>query len=109
LADLPIGESDPRQRLLRVSQETRRAKASGESEALALAGALADLTIHGSIALAAKAAIRLRPFNIIVTNIPGPPLPLYFLGAKLLQAYPMVPIYTNQAVGIAVLSYDGKL
>jgi diacylglycerol O-acyltransferase / wax synthase len=44
----------------------------------------------------------------VVTNVPGPPVPLYLLGARLLHSYPMVPLFSNQALGIALFSYaDG--
>ena len=59
--------------------------------------------------LAARAAIRWRPYNLIVTNVPGPQVPLYLLGARMLEAYSVVPLYGNQAVGIALLSYDGVI
>jgi hypothetical protein len=72
-------------------------------------GAAADVAARGAIAASAKAMIRLLPFNVVVTNIPGPPFPLYLLGARMLAAYPMVPLYMNQAVGVAVVSYDGGL
>jgi diacylglycerol O-acyltransferase / wax synthase len=109
LTDLPVAEVDARARLQAIARATDESKRSGQTEALALAGALADLTVHGAIALAAQCAIRMRPFNVIVTNIPGPGIPLYLLGARLLSVYPMVPLYMNQAVGIAILSYDGNL
>jgi hypothetical protein len=48
-------------------------------------------------------------FNLVVTNVPGPPLPLYLLGARLRESYPMVPLFANQGLGIALFSYDGGL
>jgi hypothetical protein len=56
-----------------------------------------------------RLATRLRVFNMIVTNVPGPPVPLYLLGAPVLEAYPLVPLYANQALGMALLSYAGGL
>jgi diacylglycerol O-acyltransferase len=47
--------------------------------------------------------------NLIVTDVPGPQVPLYLLGARLLEGYPFVPMMANQALGIALLSYDGGL
>jgi hypothetical protein len=44
-----------------------------------------------------------------VTNVPGPPVPLYLLEAPLLEAYPVVPLFANQAVGVALFSYDRGL
>ena len=51
----------------------------------------------------------MSPYNLIVTNVPGPQFPLYMLDARLLQAYPLVPLFENQALGIALFSYDGQL
>ena len=53
--------------------------------------------------------LRLRAFNMIVTNVPGPPVPLYLLGARVLETIPFVPLYENQALGMALLSYSGDL
>jgi hypothetical protein len=45
----------------------------------------------------------------VVTNVPGPPVPLYLFGAPLRVVYPLVPLFTQQALGIALFSYDGAL
>jgi hypothetical protein len=50
-----------------------------------------------------------RPFNVVVTNVPGPQVQAYMLGSPLEQAYPLVPLYKNQALGIALFSYNGGL
>ncbi len=46
---------------------------------------------------------------MIVTNVPGPQFPLYMLGSRLSAFYPMVPLVLNTALGIAIMSYDGKV
>jgi hypothetical protein len=51
----------------------------------------------------------MRPHNLVVTNVPGPPFPLYMLGARLRAMYPQLPLLPNQGLGIAVLSYDGHV
>ena len=45
----------------------------------------------------------------MVTNVPGPQLPLYLLGRRLEAIFPMVPLTSNTALGIAILSYNGQL
>jgi len=50
-----------------------------------------------------------RPFNVVVTNVPGPQRPVYLLGAPLRAAFPLVPLYKNQALGMALFSYHGGL
>jgi hypothetical protein len=44
-----------------------------------------------------------------VTNVPGPQFPLFMLGRRLLRMYPQVPLVSNTALGIAIMSYDGTL
>ena len=52
---------------------------------------------------------RQRFFNLVVTNVPGPQIPLYLLGRRMIRFYPVVPLAHNQALGIAIMSYDGRL
>jgi hypothetical protein len=61
------------------------------------------------IAQAARLQTRQRMFNLVVTNVPGPQYPLYMLGRRLEAMYPMVPLAGGQALGIAIISYDGRL
>ena len=58
---------------------------------------------------AARLQARQPFFNLVVTNVPGPQFPLYLLGRRLLVLYPVVPLAQRQALGIAVMSYDGHL
>ncbi|MGZ6995870.1 MAG: WS/DGAT domain-containing protein, partial [Acidimicrobiia bacterium] len=58
---------------------------------------------------AARAAHRQPFFNLVITNVPGPQVPLYCMGARMLEAYPVVPLTRNLALGIAILSYCGQL
>jgi nitroimidazol reductase NimA-like FMN-containing flavoprotein (pyridoxamine 5'-phosphate oxidase superfamily)/ribosome-binding protein aMBF1 (putative translation factor) len=59
---------------------------------------------------AAAGIIQHQPFfNLVVTNVPGPPVPLYALGAKLLEAFPLMPLAGNQSLAVAALSYEGQL
>jgi hypothetical protein len=47
--------------------------------------------------------------DVVVTNIPGPPCPLYFRGAEMLESVPIVPLGGNLSIGVAILSYNGQL
>lgn len=109
LAPLPVGEASPERRLQEVARTMRELKSTGETSAVAVGEELADWTIMSVAGLLARAAILWRPYNVIVTNIPGPQAPLYLLESKMIEAAPVVPLYGNQAVGIALLSYDGAL
>jgi WS/DGAT/MGAT family acyltransferase len=109
VAQLPVDERDPRRRLDRVIATTRALKASHVPQGSQLIEDLADWTTTSVVTGTMRLATRLRAFNLIVTNVPGPPVPLYLLAAPVLAAYPLVPLYANQAFGIALLSYAGDL
>ena len=52
---------------------------------------------------------RQRMFNVVVTNVPGPQMPLYLMGHELRDLFPMVPLARNQGLGVAIMSYNGKM
>jgi diacylglycerol O-acyltransferase / wax synthase len=58
---------------------------------------------------AARLQSRQRVFNLTVTNVPGPQVPLYLLGRRLEEFYPQVPLVLNTALGIAIMSYDANV
>jgi diacylglycerol O-acyltransferase / wax synthase len=93
-APLPVGVVDPVECLAEVRLEMAD-----------LAG-FAPPTI---LSQAARLQARQRFFNLVVTNVPGPQFPLYLLGRQLRALYPVVPLARRQALGIAVMSYDGHL
>jgi hypothetical protein len=71
-----------------------------------------DLTQYAAPTMLGVAArlVHRQPFvNLVVTNVPGPQTPLYLMGARLLEAYPIVPLSHNLSLGIAILSYCGVL
>lgn len=109
IVDLPVAERNPRRWLDLLSATTSNLKQSPQAaaaEALTEAAGWAGSTIPS---LAMQLALRARPFNLVVTNVPGPQLPLYMLGARMLEVYPQVPLFTNQGLGVALFSYAGRL
>ncbi|MGZ6968402.1 MAG: WS/DGAT/MGAT family O-acyltransferase [Acidimicrobiia bacterium] len=107
--DLPIGEPDPVARLQAIRATTEDLK---DREQAVGAAFLVDLTAFAAptlLGLAARAAHRQPFFNLVITNVPGPQVPLYCMGARMLEAYPVVPLTRNLALGIAILSYCGQL
>ncbi len=108
LAHLPLDERDPYRRLQRVSETTTQLKQSHQIEVAERIEELSDWAATGLMAQVMRLGSQRRMFNLIVTNVPGPPVPLFLLGAPLLAAFPSVPLFTNQALGIALFSYaDG--
>lgn len=109
LLRLPIGIGDPIDRLQAVARTTERLKQRREATTSALLLAAADLLPAPVIAPIARLTDEQAMVNVIVTNVPGPPIPLYCRGARMLDAYPVIPLGGNLTVGVAILSYDGRL
>ncbi len=109
-ADLPVSEKDPIERLKKVIRiTTELKKESNMTGGAELIEEVADLTTKRIVSELYKAAMKLRTYNLIITNVPGPPMPLYMLGARMKAIYPMVPLMQNQNLGIALFSYAGNL
>jgi WS/DGAT/MGAT family acyltransferase len=109
LLSLPLAERDPVKRLEAVREQTEALKrrhgalgAQTMTEAIEWLGAT-------PISLGARLMERAAPFNLVVTNVPGPRDPLYLLGAEMLEAHPMVPLMGTLGLGIALFSYRGTL
>ncbi len=109
LARLPIAERDPARRYAEVGAITAELKRTGGSNAAAYLYQLAEW--GGPAALSGVVALtrRMSPCNLVITNVPGPPFPLYVLGARMLEAYPQVTLLEGQGLGVAVFSYCGRL
>jgi len=109
LVRLPVGPADPLDRLRSAS----RAQASSKRHRQTLvASFLLDLfePLPQPVVAAASRLVHRQPFcNLVVTNVPGPGVPLFVLGARMLEAFPLVPIVGNLSVGVAALSYGGQL
>lgn len=109
IARLPLEEADPWKRLLRVVEMTQALKASGQSGAGDLLGQAAELVPTQLLGPLFRLASRSSVANIIVTNVSGARIPVYLLGSRQLETYPVVPLLANQALGIALMSYDDGL
>jgi diacylglycerol O-acyltransferase len=116
MADLATNETDPLKRLRRVQESMTSAK---ENFKAIPAETLQDYTQFAPPAIAARAMrmySRLRiadrmnpPFNLIISNVPGPNTPLYSAGAKLKHFYPVSAITDGQGLNMTVQSYNGNL
>jgi hypothetical protein len=109
MAELPVGERDPTRRLHRVIDTMQRLKDSKQALGVSWLEELADKVGGRLFTELSRSATRSRPFNVAITNVPGPPIPLYFLGCEMTAIYPMLPMFSNQALAVAVLSYNGKV
>ncbi len=108
-APLPVGIVDPVECLAEVRLEMDDLKHSGQAVGAEVLTNLAGFAPPTILSQAARLQARQRFFNLVVTNVPGPQFPLYLLGRRLKALYPVVPLAHRQALGIAVMSYDGHL
>jgi diacylglycerol O-acyltransferase / wax synthase len=107
--DLPLDASTGRARLARIRRATaafkRDGRPAGRGTVLAALGLLPD-PLRG---VAARTVAGPRAYNLTISNVPGPDLPLYMLGAELVEAYPVVPIAQGHALSIGIFGYLGRL
>jgi WS/DGAT/MGAT family acyltransferase len=108
-APLPVGLSDPLERFRAVHQALGDLKKSAQAVGAKTLTQLAGFTAPTLLDQGARLQSRQRFFNVTVTNVPGPQFPLYLLGRRLRAFYPKVPLVLNTALGIAIMSYDGKV
>lgn len=106
LPALPIGIGDPATRLQATAATMRRLKGHQEDQVSDLLLRLAD-ALPVRVAAAIARTVDHQPLvNLVVTNVPGPPVPLYLLGARMLEAFPVVPLGGNLSEEVAILSYE---
>jgi WS/DGAT/MGAT family acyltransferase len=108
-ARLPVAEGDARRRLAAVAQITAELKHSKQALGAEVLAAVSEWTVPTLLSLASRVAYRNRAANLVVTNVPGPQVPLYLLGARVLETYPMLNLLTQQSLGVALFSYAGRL
>ena len=109
MAPLPVWCQDPVARLDLVREELKGLKSSGQAVGAQVLTELTGFAPPTVMGQAARLVSRQRMFNVVVTNVPGPQFPLYLAGRRMLDPFPMVPLAKNQALGIALLSYAGKI
>lgn len=109
IVDLPIDELAPKRRYARIVETTRMLK----HDETALAGQMlteaAELTTGNILNLGARFLNQSHLYNMIVTNVPGPHIPLYLQDCRMREAFPHVPLFGDQGLGIALFSYDTTL
>jgi diacylglycerol O-acyltransferase len=108
-APLPVGVENAAECLHRIAKSMEDLKNSGQAVGAQVLTNLAGFAPPTILSQAARLQPRQPFFNLVVTNVPGPQFPLYLLGRRLQVLYPVVPLAQRQALGIAVMSYDGHL
>jgi WS/DGAT/MGAT family acyltransferase len=115
LAPLPTSVTDPALRLQVVHSATQVAKAQQASIPQGLVDQISDFAVPALAARAARVVFatgvlhRLPPFNITISNVPGPNTPVYLCGARLLAHYPVSVVTDGQGLNITLIGYLGQL
>ena len=104
---LPLDESDPRRQLETIHELTEELKETNQALGIQMMNQIQEWTPSTLLSLGAQAMS--GPINSIVTNVPGPQMPLYFHGARARAIFPAVPLLQGMGLGIALTSYAGTM
>ena len=109
MVPLPLAERDPRTAVAKISETTgelKESKSALGAEALSQVGEWTPSTL---LSLGSRMMLRALPFNLVVTNVPGPQVPLYLLDAQMVDNYGLVPLIDYLCLGIVLFSYNRQL
>jgi diacylglycerol O-acyltransferase / wax synthase len=104
MVPLPLDEPDPARRLERIAVQTAARKHKPRPEA----GTGIFRFLAGQ-RLWYRGFPRQKAVNIVVTNMPGPPMPVYLAGARVREVFPVMCVMGNLTLVVAALSYEGQL
>ncbi len=106
--DLPVGEPDPRRRLEILADTTKAMRKSNAADAFETMTRVLQFAPPVLTSAALRNVMRLRPFNLIITNLPGPP-PTSLLGAPVVSAHATIALADGLGLGVAALTYRREL
>jgi diacylglycerol O-acyltransferase / wax synthase len=109
MAPLPVGCDEPHVRFELIHQAMDQIKRSGQAVGAQALTNLTGFAPPNIMSQASRLVARQRWFNVVVTNVPGPQFPLYLMGREMDDLIPMVPLAQNQGLGIAIMSYNGRI
>jgi diacylglycerol O-acyltransferase len=108
--EIPLDQRDPLLLFQQINSRTMAMKNARAAEGINLLGALMGLLPAAVQSLiGAMATFPLPPVNMVATNVPGPQVPLYMMGRRMIEYYPYVPVGYAVGCGCAIMSYDQKL
>ena len=106
---LPVYVEDPVRRLRVVSEQMEGLKRSKQALGAEVISRFNDFAPPTLLAQASRINFSTRLFNLIVTNVPGPQLPLYVLGREMEEVFPVAFLPENHALAVAIMSYNGRI
>ncbi|MEM9301904.1 MAG: wax ester/triacylglycerol synthase family O-acyltransferase [Pseudomonadota bacterium] len=113
LVEIATDLDDPRARLERIHRNTRSSKVHGTALP---ANQIMEFVPSATAAIAARLYTRMRVaekhkpfFNLVITNVPGPPMPLYFAGARLRSVFGTAPLMDGLGLILVIFSHAGRI
>jgi diacylglycerol O-acyltransferase / wax synthase len=106
---LPVYVEDPVRRLRLISEAMDGLKRSKQALGAEMISRFNDFAPPTLLAQASRINFSTRLFNLIVTNVPGPQIPLYVLGRELEEVFPVAFLPQNHRLAVAIMSYHGKV
>jgi len=106
---LPVYVEDPVRRLRVVSEQMEGLKRSKQALGAEVISRFNDFAPPTLLAQAARINFSTRLFNLIVTNVPGPQMPLYVLGREMEEVFPVAFLPEDHALAVAIMSYNGRI
>jgi len=109
MAPLPVGVTDPVERLAAVRASMRNLKDSRQAEGAKMLTSLENALPPAVLARASRLGFSSRMYNLLVTNVPGPQVPIFMLGRELLELTPLAFLAPEHTLAIAIISYHGAV
>jgi WS/DGAT/MGAT family acyltransferase len=107
--ELPVSAEDPEERLRLVVERTRRLKGDGRIQGSSAVIAGLDLVPGPARDVLARLSAAPQLFNLVISNVPGPRVPIYVAGSRVEAIHPVIPNVDRHALSIGVVSYGGGL
>jgi len=108
-APLPVGVTRPVERLALVRRAMEHLKSSRQAEGAKMLTSLENALPPAVLARASRLGFSSRMYNLLVTNVPGPQVPIYLLGRELLELTPLAFLAPEHTLAIAIVSYHGSV
>jgi diacylglycerol O-acyltransferase / wax synthase len=109
VAPLPVGIADPAERLAAVRSAMHDVKNSKQAVGAEALTKMENFMPPTVLAQAARMGFSSRLYNVLVTNVPGPQFPVYLLGRRMLEMFPLAFLAPTHLLAIAIVSYDGQV
>jgi diacylglycerol O-acyltransferase / wax synthase len=109
LGPLPVYADDPVDRLRIVSRAMQGLKESKQAVGAETLTRLQDFAPPTILAQASRLNFSTRAYNLLVTNVPGPQLPLYLIGREMEELAPVPFLAPERALAVAIVSYNGNV